>query len=230
MSEQLTPPDFADIQSAGDSLIKIKRGALPEGAVAWDLRYAVSGGSDWSVVHLGETAVSYMISGLAANTAYIVQLASVGDGVDYTTSDWSDSVSATTLTARTGKIYTWDADVVFSKSGKKAQDVMFRAKVTDLDTEEPIATSNIEEIRLTVRKINGSSISSSTEIVEGYDGILIPFPSFSAPDAEGYNFKYIPDQRVFPVFGEAGRYEAQVDVAVTDDNPIQILYQDIIVT
>ena len=231
MSEQLAAPEIASLQAAGDTIIRLTRGVLPDGAVSWKLRYTVSGGSSWTAVDMAASALAYTASGLTANTAYNFQIAAVGDGEDYTDSDWSASSAATTLTARTGKIHTWEADVVFAKQGKRAQDVMFRAKVKELNSSTLIATSNIEEIRLTVRKIYGSSVSQNVEVVEGYDGILIPLTSFyGTADAEGYNFKYIPDQRVFPLFGEAGRYEAQVDVAVTDDNPIQILYQDIIVS
>lgn len=231
MSEQLTAPEVASLQAAGDTIIRLTRGVLPDGATAWKLRFTVSGGSSWTAVDMAASALVYTASGLTANTAYNFQIAAVGDGEDYTDSDWSASSAATTLTARTGKIYTWEADTVFAKQGKRAQDVMFRAKVKELDSSALISTSNIEEIRLTVRKVNGSSVSQSVEVVDGYDGILIPFSAFSASaDAAGYNFKYIPDQRVFPLFGEAGRYEAQVDVSVTDDNPVQILFQDIIVS
>lgn len=230
MSEQLDTPTIIKLEAAGDTIVRLTRGELATGAVAWKVRYDVSGGSSWNVTELG-AALTYTASGLTPNTGYIFQVCAVGDGTDYTDSDWSASSSVTTLSARTGKFYTWEADTVFAKPGKKAQDVLFRAKVKEIDTTTILPAANVESIRLTVRKVLNSSVNQVVETVEGYDGVLVPTTAFLASaDTQGYNFKYIPDQRVFPLFGEAGRYEVQFDVSVANDNPVQILYQDIVVS
>lgn len=230
MSEQLATPTIIKLEAAGDTRVQLTRGELATGAVAWKVRYDVSGGSSWTVVELG-AAFTYTASGLTANTDYIFQVAAVGDGTDYTDSDWSASSSVTTLTERTGKLYTWEADAVFAKPGTKAQDVLFRAKVTEIDTTTILPASNVEKITMTVRKLVGSTVSQTVETVDGWQDVIVPVTAFlAAADANGYNFSYIPDQRVFPLFAEAGRYEVQFDVSVTNDNPVQILYQDIVVS
>ena len=216
-------------EATGESTALVKVTDVSPDAVKWRVRYAESGTTEYTIVDRAVDESTYIISGLDSETEYDIQVRAIGDGVEHSDSDWTDVQTIETLGPRTGKFYVWEASTIWSKDSVKRQNILFRAKVTNLDDGTIIPRSEIESIKLTVLKYEKQDRTEQPRIVDGYNGISIPVTAFlTAADPQGFNFRFFPDQRVLPMFPEDGRYDVQVDVKLNADNPLCIIYQNVI--
>lgn len=230
---QLTAPTITATVTGGTAVTVA--GLEDSHADGFSIKYSTD---NWTTeTELSDVAVNdgaYQITDLAANTAYKIKAKALGDGANYTTSDWSAEVSISTPPVRTGKSYTWQASIIFANNDHRVlQDVVIKAKIIDADAGTIIAASDVDACKLTVYRVTGTvgnnlQASKVYTAVTGFDGVDVPFSSFlSAADAAGNNFKFSPDQRYSAMFPESGEYEIVIKITVSNDNPVNIVLDNI---
>ena len=230
---QLTVPTITASVTGGTAVTVA--GLVNTSADGFSLKYSLN---DWiSETELSNVAVNngaYQITDLAANTPYKIKAKALGDGTNYTDSDWSAEVSVTTPTVRNGKSYTWRAVLALANIDHRVlQDAVIKAQIVETEDGSIIAASDVEDCQLTVYRVTGTignnlQASKTFAVVDGFDHVGVPVASFlAAADADGYNFKFIPDQRFQAMFPESGEYEIVIKVSVVNDNPVTIVLDNI---
>ena len=147
--------------------------------------------------------------------------AAAGNGFYYTLSDLTEeeSSSSSSSSAAAG-FYKWTADVLTSHNKRINQDVCFRAKIVDNASGAAISPALVTGAKFSAFRIADDGTRSA---VTGFVNLTVPSSAFSAAvGADGFNFRYTPDQSSVSMLAVAGMYELVVSITVDGGNPFDM--------
>lgn len=110
------------------------------------------------------------------------------------------------------------------------QSVTLFALITNEENGRPLATNSVTAADYSIWPL-GTIDERRKKPVRGHDQSPVPLTAlFAAPIAsaampEGYNFRFAPPNRVYPLFPSAGRYDLLVKLYRGENNPMTFVYR-----
>ncbi len=157
-----------------------------------------------------------------SNNSVLYGTAAAGNGFYYTLSDLAEEDSGSSSSSGSGAagFYKWTADVLTSHNKRINQDVCFRAKIVDSVSGGALPPALVTGAKFSCYRI---ADDGTRRAVTGFVNLTVPSSAFASQvGADGFNFKFKPDQSSVSMLAVAGMYELIVSVTVDGGNPFDM--------
>lgn len=133
-------------------------------------------------------------------------------------SDWTEVQTA--LFEDPPTLFKWSARVDLSGEGRTRQNVMIRAKIADAETGAILPPTLVDSASFTCWRLGADGGRAA---VDGFSDLEVSNACFADDAADGFNFKFIPDQTSTMMLADPGRYVMSVAVTLASGNPFDVV-------